>query len=308
MNILPFLIPLPAKTNFKPQIIQGNSFLKEKKLQKAWNSYQNAFQSLWDNWEKFNNDYYWPENTFIPNQEYKFIYCGIHKVASSTFRNYILKLNDLEDKIDTHFELWHYCHYHLSFYSFNYGNALKILNDKNYFKFTFVRNPWARLLSGYLNKFVTKNKLEHFAYDVITDIYNYKNEKLDLDKSITFEEFLRYLSRKKNNSLDYHWKPQYLFLGRTKFDFIGKIENLKEDFEYLKNKLNLPYGLPQRNTNKYTETPTKPFNTHWSKLTPNQLKNINQYPRYKEFYNEELIELVRNRYQKDLKMFYYQFT
>lgn len=197
MSISPFLLPLPADTNFKPLLNQGNSFFKQKNWQKAWNCYQTAFDSLWDNWAKFNNDYYWPENRFIYDEQYKFIYCPIPKVANSSIRRLHIMLQNLETDFNDNYDLWHYSHFNFSFYSFlSYWKAITILNDKSYFKFTFVRNPYSRLLSGYLNKFVAKkNKLPFFAEDVIRDIYNYKNEKVDLDKSITFEEFVKYLIR-----------------------------------------------------------------------------------------------------------------
>lgn len=104
-----------------------------------------------------------------------------------------------------------------------------------------------------------------------------------------------------------HWKPQYLFFGRKKNDFSGKIENIKEDFEYIKNRLNLPYDLPHKNKTEYTKTSPNTFDIHWSKLTPSQLKSINQYPKYHEFYTEELMELVKKRYKKDFKIFGYEF-
>ncbi len=308
MSISPFLLPLPVDTNFKPLLNQGNSFFKQKNWQKAWNSYQTAFDNLWDNWAKFNNDYYWPENRFLYDERYKFIYCPIPKVASSTIRRLHLMIQNRQNDFNDNYNLWHYSHFNVSFYSLTYWKAIKILNNKSYFKFTFVRNPYSRLLSGYLNKFVRpKDKLPFFFKDVIRDVYNYKSEKIDLDKSITFEDFLRYLMRTENKKLNEHWKPQYLFLGRTKFDFIGKFENIKEDFEYIKNKLNLPYELPHNNKTKYTKTSRNAFDINWSKLTPSQLKSINQYPKYHEFYNEVLMDLVSKRYEKDVKMFGYEF-
>lgn len=148
-----------------------------------------------------------------------------------------------------------------------------------------------------------------FRENVIKDLYNSKNETLDLDTSITFDELIRYVVRTKDKQLDIHLKPQYLFLGTTKFDFIGKLEKIQEDFAYIKTQLKLPlYELPQKNPNQYTETPKNSFDIHWSKLTPSELKTIKYYPKYQEFYTEELRELVKKRYEKDLKMFGYEFT
>lgn len=311
MNRLNFLLPLPTnEANFKPLISKGNSFLKENKLVEAWNCYQKAFLNLGDNWGKFNNDYYLPESGFIPNTEYKFVYCPIPKVASSSLKYLILRLSNLDNKtnlkIDDNIHI--YVDKNLSFFSYKYYDVIKILSDESYFKFVLVRNPWSRCLSAYLDKLVKEKNTPLFSPDIMTDICRYKKQKLDAESSLTFAEFVRYLSRTKDHKLNWHWKSQYSYLGSTKFDFIGKVENLEEDFEYIKNKLNLPDDLPYRNISLYTKDfSSNPFDIHWSKLTPLQLRNINYYPKYQEFYTEELIELVRNRYLKDVKTFGYEF-
>lgn len=115
------------------------------------------------------------------------------------------------------------------------------------------------------------------------------------------------MSKTRNEKLNEHWKPQYLFLGTTKFDFIGKLENIEQDFAYIRKELNLPLTLPLTNRNKYTSNLVNPFKVHWSNLYANELKTLNEYPSYINFYTKELIELVSNRYQKDIKIFGYDF-
>lgn len=95
MNRLNFLLPLTIETNFKPLLSEGNHFLKKMQLGFAWKSYRRAFDNLWTSWGTFNNSYYWPEMTFVPNSQYRFIYCPIPKVASTSFKELILRLNGL---------------------------------------------------------------------------------------------------------------------------------------------------------------------------------------------------------------------
>lgn len=109
---------------------------------------------------------------FIPNAEYKFIYCPIPKVANTSFRQLIFKLDGIENKFYQK-ENWIYAQNNLSLFSFNYLDAIKILNVKNYFKFAFVRNPWSRLVSAYLDKFVKTSdpSLKSYYNSVIKNIY-----------------------------------------------------------------------------------------------------------------------------------------
>ena len=125
-----FFIPLPNKNNkqLKTKIKKANYFLKEKKILQAGNCYQEAFHFLLDDWLKFNNEYYYPWYRFISNTEYKFIYCPIPKVANTSFRQLIFKLNGIEDKFYQK-KSWVYAQNNLSLLSFNYLDAIKILME-----------------------------------------------------------------------------------------------------------------------------------------------------------------------------------
>ena len=229
MKRSPLFISIPFKTGFKSYISQGNSLLKEYKFLSVWTCYKNALKSLFDNWEKFNNDYYWPEHNFIPDHNYRFLYCPIPKIASSSFQSLISRLNS-QNNVQKKVNYLYHCKYNLSLYNYKEREAVKILKDPSYFKFVFVRNPWERLLSAYLNKFIRKQNLEFFVKEVVTNVYRQKGLTVDWEKSITFQQFLEYLSKTRDEKLNEHWKPQYLFLRTTKFDFIGKLENIEKDF------------------------------------------------------------------------------
>jgi hypothetical protein len=90
-----------------------------------------------------------------------------------------------------------------------------------YFKFTFVRNSWARVFSWYNN--------------VIRD--GRKRTRLNVSDSCTFKEFL-------NNHLDQWALNSQLFWisdrnGKIAMDFIGRYEKLEEDFSYVCNTLRI---------------------------------------------------------------------
>jgi hypothetical protein len=92
---------------------------------------------------------------------------------------------------------------------------------KTYFKFTFVRNSWARVFSWYKN--------------VMTD--NLHKKSLGVFNDCTFKEFF-------NAHLN-QWalKPQLYWItdrsGKIPMDFIGRYEKLEEDFSHVCNVLGI---------------------------------------------------------------------
>ena len=92
------------------------------------------------------------------------------------------------------------------------------------FKFTFVRDPYARVLSAYLDKVRTGVKMT----------------------PITFAEFCRYLAEGGLHA-NAHWAPQssLLLLPIERFDFIGRVENMNEDLSHVFAHLGLKPGEPR---------------------------------------------------------------
>ncbi len=135
------------------------------------------------------------------------------------------------------------------------------LNKFNeYFKFAFVRNPWDRELSLY--KYILRN----------TKHYYHK-------QCLQFVNFSAYLTERPP------LRQQYDFLsknGEIQVDFIGRFENLQQDFDIVCDKIGLPqHKLPH--TNK------------------------TQHKHYTEYYDDETREIVAKKYAKDIEYFGYKF-
>jgi hypothetical protein len=89
------------------------------------------------------------------------------------------------------------------------------------FKFTFVRNPYARVLSAYLDKIAKDGEPARRR----------KMRRTSSDGVPSFEDFVRWLDRDGLHE-DMHWAPQssILVIPVEEFDFIGKVEKLNGDF------------------------------------------------------------------------------
>lgn len=149
-----------------------------------------------------------------------------------------------------------------------YKNRKKLLNpnnaitvDKfqydNYFKFTIVRNPWARAYSWYTN--VMRDEIQKKVYGITGNI--------------TFADFLKkYIGQGMLRPQTYWLKN---FKGEINLDYIGRFENLQHDFKEITKKLNIKdLSLPHK---------IKGSNDNYHSAYDTELKNI-----VAEYYSEEI--------------------
>jgi len=94
-----------------------------------------------------------------------------------------------------------------------------IFESDKYFRFCFVRNPYTRILSCYLDKIRGRNRARYLS-------------KLGVDgkRELTLTEFLQLLQSRRNLYKNPHWAPQsYLIRPDTiRYSFIGRFEHLHE--------------------------------------------------------------------------------
>ena len=137
----------------------------------------------------------------------------------------------------------------------------------DYFTFTFVRNPFERLISAW-NSFVVNGKVDN-----------------------NFEKFIKnrgvgYLLYEDSSVANDHWFPQNYYVefsdGEKFINFVGKFENLEEDWRMVGDKIGIK-----------------------SKITKRQYQTTKEY--YRSFYTDELIEIVSDFYKRDLELFNYEF-
>ena len=145
----------------------------------------------------------------------------------------------------------------------------EMCNIDDYFKFTFTRNPWDRLLSCY--KYLKSGGRNNCKHDIDA------GKEL---KDIEFSDFVRNIT----NYNFIHIKPQMFFIEHiNSLDFIGRFENLQGDFNKVCDKI----GLERRQL-------------------PHKNKSIHKH--YTEYYNDETKQIVAERYAKDIECFGYTFN
>ena len=111
---------------------------------------------------------------------------------------------------------------------------------ETYFKFTFVREPFERILSAYKDKFVyprfPRPLLQLHAGAILRSVRpNASKSALDKLDDITFREFIEYLvikgSDKSTPVMNWHWDNYVNVCGMcaVNYDFIGHYETFDQD-------------------------------------------------------------------------------
>jgi len=151
-----------------------------------------------------------------------------------------------------------------------------------FFKFSFVRNPWSRILSEYRYR----NYFHHRSF---------RDFVLNKLPSPGWDDKYR------------HVMPQYDMLhdrqGNLLVDFVGRFESLQQDFDQVCQRLDISRSeLPHRNRSDKKSRDLK-----------RQVRNLlymngeNQLRRMQDFYDDETRKAVAEYYRKDIEAFGYNF-
>lgn len=113
----------------------------------------------------------------------------------------------------------------------------------SYFAFAFCRNPYSRIVSAFhhFKKWHNFNYYDNFD-DFILDNFTGSDGSLSIQNSKTYKSDYR---RNANGTFihDDHFKTQSYFVENNKglinLDFIGKTENIPDDFNFVCNKLQI---------------------------------------------------------------------
>lgn len=156
-----------------------------------------------------------------------------------------------------------------------------------YFKFSFVRNPYDRIFSFY----------KYLSYDRLT----------------SFENFVvKYLPKAfEDSSIYYFIQPMYNYIysdeGTNMVDFVGKLENIKNDVKIIADRLKLvDYNLQNKNVSESMGFKTKVKRS--ARLINKQPEIVLDYLNKDAVknYNGRMKNSMAKLYQKDFEYFGYE--
>jgi hypothetical protein len=224
---------------------------------------------------------------------------------------------------------------------------------KDFFKFTFVRNPFDRLLSAYHELVIRQDRKPYKTTSVLYELGVYWNHmetgkklpegfKINPNWPISFDMFVKGYAfnedgTPKHSDWSFQWPAVVTADGHKFVDYVGKFEDIEENWSYVAKKINLPrtdFPFLSNKKNEYyslmemkeiaKNSPggkvenlgvhesywyrdgTQYYNEEARKKEP-KLGNLNLVDDYKNYYTDELIEIVSKIYQKDLEVLGYEF-
>ena len=188
----------------------------------------------------------------------KYVWFQIPKSASCSIRTCLEKYTNVDENTQ---EEWSRIKYFPNKY-------------KSYFKFTFVRNPYSRLVSCWKDKVVENRE-------------NYETDEIEYMRKKNFS-FSQFVKKVANDfwELNPHWNLQCNLLienFETELNFIGKVENFESDINFVMKNI----GIVNYQSSYHS--------------------NTTNHKHYTEYYDDETREIVAEKYTKDIKYFGYEF-
>ncbi len=201
----------------------------------------------------------------IVSHEDRLIWIAVEKVASMQMHAAMTRMLGID------FNQWERC---------SIDSIEQVARMDGYFRFAFVRNPWARLFSCYMDKIVGPSIREHQPFIL---------ERFGFSPGIPFERFVQGVAGIDDAEADDHFRGQFYTLswqGELVVDYVGRFENLPRDWDIVRDS----HGLP--------ELPFAPVNTNRPRF---------DFDYHKPHYTPELIEIVAERYADDIRHFGYEY-
>ncbi|XP_060080838.1 carbohydrate sulfotransferase 13-like [Ylistrum balloti] len=166
------------------------------------------------------------------------VFCDIPKVGS-TFLKQVLHIvyghRHVKDPFSIKASAAHTIPFN-TFVSIPYDKALAVLMNST--KFMFVRHPYTRMLSGYVDKLYTNNFVfwgSHGKTILKNHRQHVSKQSRECGHDSTFPEFIKHVIKSEisGTNRNPHWYPMYDACRpcSLQYDVIGKIETFKEDIE-----------------------------------------------------------------------------
>jgi hypothetical protein len=179
----------------------------------------------------------WEKNlSVVVCPDKNFLYMKTHKVAGSSIFKKVLKpifKNSIFEGKYNPKEMTNW-----------YENTID-KDLESFYKFTFVRNPWDRLVSNYF----------------------YSKLQKELNITFSFDEFInRLIEQRLHQTILIHSNPihdYFLYNDKQYVDFIGRYENLNKDWQHVANVI----GVSRNKLPVFNTTNHKNYKTYYNKTT-----------------------------------------
>ncbi|CAJ0965812.1 unnamed protein product [Ranitomeya imitator] len=195
-------------------------------------------------------------NQLMVEETHKFLYCEVPKAGCSNWKRiiFLLKMN-ITLKAE-----------YLEHDAIHSRNVLKRLSDypeeqqkkmlETYIKVLFTRDPFQRLVSAYRDKLL--HGMGYQGIQVPLKIKAMYRKNKNSTENVSFNEFVQYLLTLTPKQMDVHWRPMHYLCDpcNINYDFLGKLETVKKDSDYILKALGAPSALKFPEIKQFNESKT----------------------------------------------------
>ena len=204
------------------------------------------------------------------NEKHNYIYVHVYKVAGQSVKLALRRYHHrrMPGFVRSHYSRLIELPQAYSFRSLEAHSTAKEIREylgpekwDSMYSFSFVRNPWDWQVSLY--HFIQTNKF---------------NPQRGLVSSMKFDDYIKWRVEE-----DRHLQSSFIFdrHGNQLVDFVGRFENLSEDFATVCSKVGVDASLPHENASKHDG--------------------------YKKYYNDTTAALIADAFKEDIDAFGYEF-
>lgn len=157
------------------------------------------------------------------DKEHKFMFFEIKKSAITSVRRHLLKKRAIvyKDLLGKYYDIF---------------DQYSMSDVENMFKFTIIRNPFARVVSAFYY-------LQQLGF-------------AEFSKNIEFKQFVKTIFKEKGIEINFHFHEMIDRLaldGELLVDFVARLENIEEDWRFIASKINAVGKLQKKNITKHED-------------------------------------------------------
>jgi hypothetical protein len=240
------------------------------------------------------------ERAYLPNDlidvapKLNLIYLAVPKAASSRIRSNLASMlgNDTETgwRSDQNWRVHKRNASGLQAPRHGLRQFNRLAHDPSALRFTFVRNPYSRLLSCWADQYRGHALVPGYGR---VDVYLKHRERADLSlpvgpqASLSFEDFVRFACASADWRIDKHWQVQSDIVESSgiAFDLVGKTESFNTDFSVVLDHVKASAAM--------RESAIAPFHTSSRRGSVS------------DHFTQDMAKLVQKAYERDFDAFGY---
>jgi hypothetical protein len=171
----------------------------------------------------------------------------------------------------------------------------RLVTDPRALRFSFVRNPYERLISCWADKFQNQPLSPSNKDNKFIQVYLRKRLNVDAnlpagqDKVLSFPDFVTFATATASHRVDPHWQLQsdIIDIPGIRLDLVGRVESFERDFARVLDHVGVKGGLRARLC---------------------QPLNVSRRSQCVDYFNSELASRVYEAYERDFETFHYPKT